>query len=207
MNFLMTRPFAELDTALRRGRHIPRQDFARFDLVWQNYETLENFYSAFSCKLVQHPDGFYYLLPSGDLVPTRKLSRAAMHLGQFIALKTRDPDITRTNGLMDESMLIADLEASVPSETLGRIYAPGSREGMAGDRIRKEIERSLALLDELGFVRRADGSIRATEAIHRFSELARHRNSPNDMERLRLEIQRGVVLDSPADTDEDNGNE
>lgn len=195
--------FAEVDAALRAGRHVTRHDLRAYEFIWQNFDTLEKFYATYKCKLVQHPDGFFFLFSKDGLIPTRKLSRAVMHLGAFIALKTRDPDITTTNGWMEVEALIADLEAAVHVEVLSKIYAPRRREGGAGDKIRGEILRSLAQLERMNFVRREENALAATPAIYRFAELARHRNNPSDLEKIALETQRGVIIDPIDDESED----
>jgi chromosome partition protein MukE len=191
---LQSRKFAELDVALRSGRHISRHDYIDYEFVTHNFDDLESFYANYGCKLVQHPDGFYFLLPRSGLIPARQLSKGAMHLGQFIALKMRDPEVTRTNGHMSIDALIRDLETSVPVETLSQVYAPKQKEVLTSSRVHEEVLRSLRTLEELGFVRRAGDSIVALEAIHRFSEMARQRNAPSETTLVALQIQRGVVI-------------
>lgn len=196
-----TRQFAQVDTDLRHGRHLSRQDFQTYEFITQNYDDLARFYGTYHSRLVQHPDGFFFLLPRGDLIPSRALPGSAMHLGQFIALKCRDPDLTRTDGRISVAGLLADLETTIPVETLSRVYGRKQKEVLSGERINEEIRRALRLLDDLQFIRVEGGDIVPLEAITRFMELSRHGNSPTDSAALALKLTRGVLVAG----DEDEG--
>lgn len=194
--------FAQIDVALRQGKHLSRHDYVKYDFIAQHFEDLERFYVNYGCRLIQHPDGFFFLLSRGGLIPSRKLTRAVMHLGQFIALKTRDPELTRTNGRLSVEMLVRDLETSIPAETLSKVYAPKQKEVLVGARVHEEVMRSLRVLEDLGFVERIGENLVPLEAIQRFVEVARHGDAISDTARLSLELQRGVVFD-----DEETGEE
>lgn len=201
MSVLFTRQFAQADTALRQGKHISRQEYKDYEFVSHNFDEMERFYLTYQCRLVQHPDGFFYLLPRGDLMPVKTLPAAAMHLGQFIALKCRDPDITRTDGRINTAALINDLETTIPAETLSRVYGRKQKEVLSGERIHEEVRRALRLLGELRFVRIEGEEIVPTEAIARFMEMARHGNEPSEQAALAMALMRGVV--GGAETGED----
>jgi chromosome condensin MukBEF MukE localization factor len=190
-----TAQFAEIDTALRRGRHISRSEIGAYEFITQNYDDFELFYSAYGVRLIQHPDGFFFLLAKGSLMPTRMLPRSAMHLGMFIAFKRRDPDLTRSDGRMSIAGLIQDLETSVPAETLAQVYAPKQKASLEGERIHTEVMRALKVLADLDFIEINGDQLIALEAINRFAELAKHSNAPTDTAKLGLEVQRGVVFD------------
>lgn len=190
-----TRQFAEIDTALRRGKHISRSEIGAYEFITQNFDEFESFYSAYEVRLVQHPDGFFFLLAKGGLMPTRILGRSAMHLGMFIAFKRRDPDLTRYDGRMSISGLIQDLETSVPAETLAKVYAPKQKASLEGERIHTEVMRALKVLAELDFIEVSGDQLIANEAINRFAELAKHSNAPTEAAKMGLEVQRGVVFD------------
>lgn len=204
MSIVFTRQFASVDAALRQGRHVSRQEYKEYEFIAHNFEEIERFYLAYQCRIVQHPDGFFYLLPRGDLIPTRNLPAAAMHLGQFIALKCRDPDITRTDGRIDTTALINDLETTIPSETLSRVYGRKQKEVLSGERIHDEVRRALRTLAELRFVRLEGEDIVPTEAIARFMELARHGNEPSEQAAVAMQVMRGVVLDAEEAGAEDD---
>lgn len=194
-----TPKFAEIDTALRRGRHISRNDIGTYEFITQNFDDFESFYSAYGVRLIQHPDGFFFLLARDGMMPTRVLSRSAMHLGMFIAFKRRDPDLTRSEGRMSIAALIQDLGTSVPAETLAQVYAPKQKASLEGERIHTEVMRALKVLAELGFIETTDDQLIAHDAINRFAELAKHSNAPTDTAKLGLEVQRGVVFDIPEE--------
>lgn len=190
-----TPQFAEIDTALRRGRHISRSEIGRYEFITQNFDDFESFYAAYGTRLIQHPDGFFFLLAKGGLMPTRILNRSAMHLGMFIAFKRRDPDLTRSDGRMSIVGLIQDLETSVPAETLTQVYAPKQKASLEGERIHAEVMRALKVLAELDFIETNGDQLISHEAINRFAELAKHSNAPTETAKLGLEVQRGVVFD------------
>jgi chromosome partition protein MukE len=189
--------FVEIDVILRRGGHVNRSDIVLYQFLCDHYEDLRSFYEKYQCSLVQHPDGFFFLLSQGEVLRSRLLPKTCMHLGMFVALKMRDPEITRSSGKMTIKQLLQAIETSVPRETLQRIYAPKQREAAQYDRIVVEIMRALRLLEDLRFLTIKDEAIRTTEAINRFAELARHDNDPDAAAREALFIQRGVIFDSP----------
>ena len=195
---LYSHQFAEVDVALRRGRHLSRHDYLIYEFVSQNFDDLERFYAGYGSRLVQHPDGFFFLLGQG-LLPSRKLSRGVMHLGKFIALKARDPELTKSNGRIPVQELLHDVETSTPPETLTKVYAPKRKEVLTGAAVYDEVLKCLQTLDDLGFVSRVGEHLVPREAIHRFAELARHDNSPSDLSKMALEAKRGVVFDEVDD--------
>lgn len=201
--------FVEIDLILRQGAHINRSNLAAYEFLSQNFADLEKFYRRYGCSLLQHPDGFFFMTVKGGLMRTRLLPKSCMHLGQFIGLKARDPEITRSHGRIAITQLLKDIETLVPRETLQAVYAPGRRDATADECISDEIMRALKLLGDLGFIEIADKAVRPLEAIGRFSELARHDNDPNDDAKLNVTIRRGVVFDSDTTIsfeEEGNGN-
>lgn len=193
--------FAEIDTALRLGKHLSRRDYGTHEFITRHFDDLERFYAGYGCRLVQHPDGFFFLLARGGMMPTRRLPRSVMHLGMFIALKTRDPELTRSDGRMSVDGLIRDLETSIPADTLSKVYAPKQKEVLTGSRVHEEIMRAMRTLAELGFIDMLGEQIHALEAIQRFAELARHNNTPDQTARIGLAVQRGVAFDVLAEGD------
>lgn len=198
--------FAQTDIVLRRGGHITRVDYADYQFIAENFDAFELFYQNYGCRLVQHPDGFFFLLAKGGKVPVRLLPKSAMHLGMFIALKTRDPEITRSNNRIAVDALVRELETSVPADTLQATYAPKQREASSGAKVLEEVGRCLRLLNQLGFIDLNGDTLVAREAIRRFEDLARHGNEPDEINRLALEVQRGVVFD-PAEASDDEVND
>jgi chromosome condensin MukBEF MukE localization factor len=194
--------FIEIDLLLRRGGHINRSNLASYDYVCQNFEELQKFYGRYSCSLYQHPDGFFYMAVKGGMFRTRLLPKSCVHLGIFISLKARDPEITRSSGRVPINQLFQDIETSVPREVLQQVYAPNRREAIVDECILDEIKKALKILADLGFIEMTESTIRPLEAINRFAELARYNNEPNEESRSNLTAQRGVVF-SDADENDD----
>ena len=194
--------FVEIDVLMRRGAHINRSNLAQFDYICQHYDDLQRFYARYGCALYQHPDGFFYMTVKDGLIRSRLLPKSCVHLGQFIALKARDPEITRSNGRISISQLIQDIETLVPRETLQAVYAPKRRDSVVDEHIAGEIMRAIKLLGDLCFIRVRNNYIQPLESIHRFAELARHDNQPSADAAMHLEVQRGVVFHA-AEVSED----
>ena len=194
--------FVEIDLLLRRGAHINRSSLVAYEYMSQNFEELQSFYAQYGCALHQHPDGFFYITAKNGMLRTRLLPKSCVHLGIFIALKARDPEITRSLGRIPMNTLIQDIETSIPRSVLQQIYAPKRRDAVVDEVISDEIRRSLKTLSDLGFIEMTDVAIRPLEAINRFSELARYNNEPDESSRLTLSIQRGVVFSEGAENEE-----
>lgn len=199
--------FVGADLILRRGGHINRSNLSHYQFVIDNFDEMMSFYKGYQCDLVQHPDGFFYLMSKGGLIPTRLLPMPCVHLGIFIALKARDPEITRSSGRISLDNLLQSIEASVPRETLQKVYAPKQRESSTDTRITEEIQKALKTLAEMRFLEIQGDSIKPLEAIQRFAEMARHDNDPDELNRLVLTEQRGVVFQVPDESTEEDGEE
>ncbi len=197
--------FVEIDVVLRRGGHINRSDLSQYQFICDHYQELQAFYTRYGCNLVQHPDGFFYLLSNGGILPTRLMPKTCVHLGMFIALKMRDPEITKSSGKLTVDQLLQAIETSISLETLQRVYAPKQREASQYEKIREEIIKALRILEQLQFVRLKDHVIRPMEAINRFADLARHDNDPDQVARAALLVQRGVVFSIPSEVAESGG--
>lgn len=201
MNYL-DKEFADVDLILRRGGHINRSALALYDWVCRNHDDLKALYANYGSTLTQHPDGFFFLTLSGGKLRSRLLPRTCVHLGMFIALKARDPEITRSSGWMGTTQLLHDIETSVPKAPLQEVYAPGAKENVVDDRISLAITNALKVLDELCFIELRGDRFRPLEAIGRFAEFARHNNAPDDDARIQMSIERGVVFHDAADGEE-----
>ncbi|NOT20418.1 MAG: hypothetical protein HOP24_09140 [Sideroxydans sp.] len=186
--------FVEIDLLLRRGAHINRANMALYDYMCHHLTELKDFYFRYGCSLYQHPDGFFYATVKGGKIQTRLLPKSCVHLGMFLALKARDPEITRSSGRISVNQLLQDIETSVPRDILQQVYAPKRREAVVDECINDELNKSLRTLAELGFIELTDLAIRPLEAINRFAELARSNNEPSDENRLNLIVTRGVVF-------------
>jgi len=194
--------FVEIDVILRRGGHINQSDIVLYQFLIEYFEEIKSFYEGYQCALVQHPDGFFFLVSSkGGILKTRVLPKTCMHLGQFIAYKMLDPEITRSSGRLSIAQLMKSMEIAVPRETLLATYAPKQKEALQNTRITEEIKRSLEILKELRCINITGDIITPTEAINRFKELARHDNEPDTATREKLSLQRGVEFDTNEDAE------
>ena len=104
--------FPELDLALRRGRHVDRDDVAWYALLGDAQDHLEAFYRRYGCELIHKADGYYYLLPTGDKLSRRQLSAGDMLVGQALALLYLHPSTVERGGLHTHEDLIAQLATS-----------------------------------------------------------------------------------------------
>src|SRR5687767_10921149 len=83
--------FPDVDLALRRGRHLDRDDASWYSFLVDAQAQLEAFYRRFGCELVHKSDGYFYLLPTSDKLGRRHLSQAEMLVGQALTLLYLDP--------------------------------------------------------------------------------------------------------------------
>jgi len=201
MNY-MDKQFVDIDLILRRGGHINRSNLDVYDWLCNNYDDLKRFYANYGATLMQHPDGFFFLTVSGAKLRSRLLPKPCIHLGVFIALKARDPEITRSSGWMQTAQLLHDIETTVSKDVLQQTYAPGRKENVVDDRITQAIGSGLKMLDDLCFIEVRGDRFRPLEAINRFAELARHDNSPDENARIKMTIERGIVFHEAAPDEE-----
>lgn len=201
MNYL-DKQFVDVDLILRRGGHINRSNLVAYDWLCTNHDDLKSFYANYGATLTQHPDGFFFLATPGTKLRSRLLPKTCIHLGMFIALKARDPEITRSSGWMQTAQLLHDIETTVSKEVLQQVYAPGRKENVVDERIALSIGSALKLLADLCFIELKGDRFRPLEAINRFAEFARHDNAPDENARIRMTIERGVVFHDATPTEE-----
>lgn len=195
MSIFNNSEFVDIDLELRHGGHINRSNITAYDYMTKNFDDLQAFYSQYGCQLQQHQDGFFYMLVKGGRFKTSLLPKSCVHLGIFIALKARDPEITQSSGRIGITQLLQDIETSVPRETLQRIYAPKRRDSTVYESITDEILKALKIIAELGFVELIETYLRPLEAINRFSEVARLTSENGEENSDRLISRHGVVID------------
>ena len=169
--------FPGVDLALRRGRHLGRDDGAVYDYLVDALDHLEPFYRRFGCELVQRADGYFYLLPSGDRLGRRQLSAGEMLVGQTLALMFLDPATLQHGGAVQREDVLQRLSGLLGDEALVRVLDPKRRkfdERIAAMTVRSKFRTALRRLADLGFIDAADGSvIRLRPALMRFAEPVR----------------------------------
>ena len=174
--------FPELDLALRRGRHIDRDDVAWYALLGDAQDHLEAFYRRYGCELIHKPDGYFYLLPTGDKLSRRQLASGDMLVGQALALLYLHPRAVERAGLHTQEELIAQLAAVVGQDALIRAFNPKRRrydERVAQKAVRSRVAEAVRRLAGLGFVELMDGEqMRLRPALMRFAEPVRGLSEP-----------------------------
>ena len=187
--------FPDLDLALRRGRHVDRDDVAWYALLGDAQDHLEAFYRRYGCELVHKTDGYYYLLPTGDKLSRRQLSAGDMVVGQALALLYLHPSTVERGGLHTQEELIAQLATVLGSDALIRAFNPKRRrydERVAQKTVRARVGEAVRRLAGLGFVDLAEGDqLRLRPALLRFAEPVRGLSEP--AEALAQLVARGEV--------------
>lgn len=203
--------FPDVDIALRRGRHVGRDDGTAYDYLVDALDHLEPFYRRFGCELVQRSDGYFYLLPSGDRLGRRHLSAGEMLVGQTLALMYLDPATLKHGGLVPRETLLQRLSGLLGTEALVRTLNPQRRkfdERIAAEAIRNKVAEALRRLTDLGFIESSDETqLRLRPALMRFAEPVRDLSDQQAaLERLVRcgEIVLGYAVEEGAD---DSGHE
>jgi chromosome partition protein MukE len=194
--------FPELDLALRRGRHVDRDDVAWYALLGDAQDHLEAFYRRYGCELIHKADGYFYLLPTGDKLSRRQLATGDMLVGQALALLYLHPSTVERAGLHTSEELIAQLAAVMGSDALIRAFNPKRRrydERVAQKAVRSRVGEAVRRLAGLGFVELVDGDqLRLRPSLLRFAEPVRGLSEP--AEALAQLVARGEIA-----LDEDGG--
>jgi chromosome partition protein MukE len=147
--------FPEVDLALRRGRHVGREDGPMYGFLNDAHDHLEPFYRRFGAELVHKSDGYFYLLPSSDRLGRSHLSAGEMLVGQAMALLYLDPDSLLHGGVVSRELVLQRLASLVGQEDLVRVLHPRLRkvdERVAAETVRTRFGRALRALADLGFV-------------------------------------------------------
>ncbi len=195
--------FPEVDLALRRGRHVGREDGAAYGFLNDAHDHLEPFYRRFGAELVHKSDGFFYLLPSSDRFGRSHLNAGEMLVGQAMALLYLDPDSLLHGGVVARELVLQRLASLVGQDDLVRVLHPRLRkvdERVAAETVRTRFGRALRALADLGFVDLVgDDDLRLRPALMRFAEPVRSAGDPTQA--LALLVARGE-LEMVAATDE-----
>jgi chromosome partition protein MukE len=169
--------FPEVDLALRRGRHVDRDDTAWFGFLTDAADVLEPFYRRFGAELVYRVDGYYYLLPTGDRLAKRQLSVAEMLVGQALTLLYLDPATVEQGGRVRRDQVLAHLATVMGTDALVRALNPKRRrydERVAQETVRARVADALRRLGTLGFVEAVGAEeLKLRPALLRFAEPVR----------------------------------
>ncbi len=182
--------FPDVDLALRRGRHIDREDGDSYAFLSDAQTHLEPLYRRFGCELVMQSDGYFYLLPSGDHLSRRHLSPGEMLVGQTLALQSLDPTTVQTGGVVTRDQLLARLGSLVSDRDLARALEPRRKrfddERKVHEIIRNRVAQAIRQLAALGFIDLVDQDhLRLRAPLFRFADPVRTRQDLNAaLERL-----------------------
>lgn len=204
--------YPEVDLALRRGRHIGRDDGTIYEYLVDAQALLEAFYLRFGCELIQQSDGYFYLLPSGDRLGRRQLSSGEMLVGQTLALLYLDPATLQHGGIVGRPALLQRLSALLGTEVLVRTLDPRrARRGkyderVAAEAVRSKVVEALRRLADLGFVDILDDTrLRLRPALMRFADPVRGLGDRSAaLERL-VRVGEVALGDDEQEPDEDVG--
>jgi chromosome partition protein MukE len=182
-------PFPDVDLALRRGRHIDRDDAEWYAFLVEAQALLEDFYGRFGCELIHRTDGYFYLLPTTDRLGRRHLSSGEMLVGQALTLLYLDPATVEHGGVVTREQVLAQLAGVMGAEALVRAMSPKRRrydERVAEEAVRSKVAEALRRLASLGFVEVVEETrVRLRPALMRFAEPARAAVAPEAaLERL-----------------------
>jgi chromosome partition protein MukE len=188
--------FPDVDLALRRGRHIDREDQLWYSLLVDGQALLEAFYRRYGCELIHPADGYFYLLPSGDRLGRRHLSVPEMLVGQALTLLYLDPATLQHGGVIKRTDALSHLAAVMGGDALTRAFNPKRKrvdERVAQETVRNKFSGALGRLAALGFVELLEAdSLRLRAGLLRFAEPVRGRGSPAEaLERL---VARGELV-------------
>jgi chromosome partition protein MukE len=169
--------FPEVDSALRRGRHVDRDDPSWFGFLADAADVLEPFYRRYGAELVYRPDGYYYLLPTGDRLAKRYLSLAEMLVGQALTLLYLEPATVEQGGRVRREQVLGHLATVMGTDALVRALNPKRRrydERVAQETVRARVADALRRLASLGFVEAIGAEeLRLRPALLRFAEPVR----------------------------------
>jgi len=198
--------FPEVDLALRRGRHIDRDDATWYAFLLDAQAVLETFYRRFGCELVHKSDGYFYLLPVTDQLGRRQLSVPEMLVGQALALLYLDPRSVQSGGVVARDDVLAHLAGVMGTDGLMRAMNPKKRrldERVAQEAVRARVAEGLRKLASAGFIELLEGdSVRLRSALMRFAEPVRGSEAPADA-LAKLVAKGEVMLEPEFETDPD----
>jgi chromosome partition protein MukE len=196
--------FPDVDLALRRGRHVDREDHLWYSFLIDAQAHLEAFYRRYGCELIHPSDGYFYLLPTGDRLGRRHLSVPEMLVGQALTLLYLDPTTLQHGGVVKRSDALSHLAAVMGSDALTRAFNPKRKrldERVAQETVRGKFAEALRRLATLGFVDLLDAdSLRLRPGLMRFAEPVRGRGSP--AEALEQLVARGELVLGDGESDD-----
>ncbi len=201
--------FPAVDLALRRGRHVHKDDERWYAFLTEAHALLDGLYRRYGCELVQRSDGYFFLLPLGDELGKRHLSVAEMIVGQGLALAYLDPRSVEKGCVIGRDDLLGQLASAMGVDALMRALNPKRKrvdERVMQRTVRQKVNEALRRLEQLGFVEQLEGDrLRLPASLMRFAEPVRGLEAPS--EALAKLLERGEISLAPGDegSPEDEG--
>lgn len=190
---ILDEAFPDVDMALRRGRHIDRDDAEWYPFILDAQDYLEAFYKRYGCDLVHRAEGYFYLLPTSERMGRRHMSPAEMVVGQALTLLYLDPSTVQGGGVVTREQVLGHLAGVMGSDALvammNRSTARRTKKQdprVAEENARAKVAEAIRRLAGLGFIEIVtDGGLRLRPALMRFAEPVRGSAEPEAaLERL-----------------------
>lgn len=207
--------FPDVDLALRRGRHLDADDGALYTYLLDAEEHLVTFYARFDCQLLHKPDGYFYLLPTGERLGRRHLSPTEMLVGQSLVILYLDPITLEKRGIVSMGDILSHLATLIGTEALVRALYPKRKrydQRVAEETARARVFEAIRKLGALGFVlargsaKVDDEQVQLRRPLLRFAEVVRTDGDPA-AELARLAAAGELVLDEEGAGDEDDADD
>lgn len=198
--------FPEVDLALRAGRHIDVDEGGRYELLHDALALLEPFYQRYGWELVRSPAGYFFLLPLSERLPRKHLTTGEMLVGQALALLYLDPVTLETAGSATRSQIVEILQHLVGEERLYLELHPRRRrldERIAGESVRREIDKAIRSLASLGFCDLVDDErLKLRTPVLRFAEPVQAMEAPTEALARLVARGRAALGEAPVTEDE-----
>lgn len=202
--------FPDVDLALRRGRHVDREDGAWYGFLTDAQAHLERFYRRYGAELVQRTDGFFFLLPSGDKLGRRHLSPNEMLVGQGLTLLYLEPATVEQGGMTTREQLLSQLSTTMGTEQLMAAFNGPKKKRMdervAQEMVRARVSEAVRRLAGLGFVDLLpEERIRLRSSLMRFAEPVRGNGA--ELEALNRLVASGEISLTGDETEDETSDE
>ena len=196
--------FPHVDVALRRGRHVDRDDGVWYAFITDAQDHLEQLYRRYGCDLVTQSDGYFYLLPSGENLSRRYLTAGEMLVGQTLALQYLDPASLQSGGIITREQLLSRLGGLIDAQELARALEPRRRrfddERIVHEIIRKRVAEAVRRLAALGFI-----EIVGTEQLRLRSPLLRFADPVRGLQDIKVALERLIASGEAVGTSDPLG--
>jgi len=169
--------FPDVDLALRRGRHIDREDGDWYQFLTDALDHLEPLYRRYGCELVAQADGYFFLRPTGKQFRVRRLSGGEMLVGQALALHYLDPSTLQSGGVITQEQVLARLSNLISDAALADALNPKKKhnsERVIQETIRTKVSSAIHRLIKLGFIDKVEQDrVRLRASLLRFADPVR----------------------------------